>query len=72
MKTNNLSFLLNGMHCKSCIKLVEATLSEIPGVKVTDSNFNNKTVGISYNPNITTPEILINSIKEIGYKAEII
>lgn len=72
MKTNNLSFLIDGMHCKSCIKIIEATLSEIPGVKVTDSDFKKKTVEVTYNNDITRPEFLINAIKEIGYKAEII
>lgn len=72
MKINNLSFIVNDMHCKSCIKIIEVTLSEIPGVKITDSDFKKKTVSITYNTDTTTPEILINTIKEIGYKAEIV
>lgn len=72
MKTNNLSLLINDMHCKSCIKIIEVTLSEVPGVKITGSDFKKKTVSVSYNTDTTTPEILINTIKEIGYKAEIV
>lgn len=68
----NITLSIPEMHCKSCIKLVEATLSEIPTVKVTKADFDEKIVKASYDPLRTKIEQILINIKEIGYTAEII
>lgn len=71
-KIQNITLSIPEMHCKSCIKLVEATLNEIPTVKVTKADFDKKIVKASFDPIRTKIEQILINIKEIGYTAEII
>ncbi len=70
-KTQNVTLSIPGMHCKSCVKLVEASLNELPTVKVNQADFDKRMVEVSFDPNVTKIERILINIKEIGYTAEI-
>lgn len=69
MTNQNIILSVPDMHCTSCPKLINMTLSEMDGVIQVNSSLDTKTVTVNINPDITTPQLLIEAIKEIGYTA---
>lgn len=59
------------MHCDSCPKLIKITLLEIDGVEEVSASLGSKTVVVNFNPQKTSLNSLINSIREIGYTASL-
>jgi len=60
---------VKGIHCKSCVMLIEDSLSEI-GVKITDSNPDKKIIQIVYDGDPKTMIEIKNRIKEEGYEVK--
>lgn len=59
---------VKGMHCKSCVMLVEEAVSEIKGIKKVEADYNKDQVTISYDGSNTTLESVKKAIKEEGYQ----
>ena len=59
------------MHCDSCPKLIKITLLAIDGVTEVTASLQTKTVVVSFDPLKTSIAALINSIKEVGYVANL-
>ncbi len=58
---------IEGMHCASCIKSIEAALHEVPGVTNASVNFADKRAIIIGR---AEEKALINAVKSAGYQAE--
>ena len=61
---------LPGIHCAGCIRGVEGTLLDVPGVKGARVNLSRKRVSIDAGP--VQPEALIEALAEAGYDAQIL
>ncbi|KAI5749609.1 hypothetical protein M8J76_008757 [Diaphorina citri] len=62
------TFTVNGMKCQSCVKKIEATIGEKPGVIAVKVNLEEKSCRIHFNPSITSSESLKSSLEEMGYE----
>ncbi len=58
---------VKGMHCASCVKLIEKTVSKQPGVKNIAVNYGTETAKIEFDENTTSIEQLSQSIAGQGY-----
>lgn len=62
---------LSGMHCASCIRIIENALQNVPGVQSAHVNFTDKTASVLINTD-TPLEKLIYAVKKAGYEAKIL
>lgn len=63
-----ISFLLEGIHCASCIWLIEQLLSRTPGIITAQINFSTHRLRVAFDPERVTPRQLSEIIKGIGYR----
>ena len=68
---NQKSIVLNipDMHCSSCPKLIQITLSEISGVISATASLDTKQATVDYDSDLVSSDQLIKAIAEIGYTA---
>ena len=69
MKTN--TYKIRGMHCASCIAIIERTLAKTTGVKAAIANFAAETVRIEFDENIVSESVLAKAVESVGYKLEV-
>ncbi len=65
------TFSLRGMHCASCVTIIEGSLKEVPGVSSATVNLANAKATVSYDPSLVTDEHLSSAVSNVGYKAMI-
>ncbi len=63
---------ITGMHCESCVKLVEKALSRSAGVDSAVVNFAAGKASVTYDPEVTDPLTLAGEVEEKGYGARLI
>jgi P-type Cu+ transporter len=66
-----LTIPVQGMTCAACSARVQRTLERTPGVNVAHVNLMTGSATVSYDPGITTPERLVDAIRDTGYGAEL-
>ncbi len=64
----NVSFSIPQMHCSSCIYLLENLHRIEPGIKKSQSNFQQKKVFVSFNPTEITLRKVVELLAFIGYE----
>ena len=62
------NFKVKGMHCESCVLLIERTLKKKTGVTDAVVNLTTEFATISYDPEIVKDKELVKSIESKGYK----
>jgi Cu+-exporting ATPase len=62
-------FAVEGMSCASCAMRVEKGLKKVPGVADAQVNFATEQAKVTYDPAQTTPELLVQKVEAVGYKA---
>ena len=60
---------VTGMHCESCVKLIERALGKADGVESAVVNFAAGKASVTYNPAVTDPARLVREIEKRGYGA---
>lgn len=65
---NKFSLPIQGMHCRSCELLLEATLGEVKNVKKTEVDYKKGVADIYYTSNKPNTDELEKAIYEAGYK----
>jgi len=71
LEKNNMakkSFSIVGMHCASCAKLIERSLSKVPGISNASVNYGSESAVVEIEESVSD-EILHNAVKNAGYKA---
>ena len=66
-----LTIPVQGMTCAACSARVQRTLERTPGVSGANVNLMTGSATVSYDPASTTPERLVEAIRETGYGAEL-
>ncbi len=61
-------FKIEGMHCASCVLVVERAIKKQKGVSSVLVNLATETATVSYDPNVFNERIMAKVIKEKGYK----
>jgi heavy metal translocating P-type ATPase len=67
--TLNLTLNIDQMWCPACAWVIEETLSRTPGIVDASCNFATDRVRCDYDPVLTSPQIIIDSIEGLGYEA---
>ncbi|KAM6426907.1 copper-transporting ATPase 1 isoform 1-T2 [Liasis olivaceus] len=62
---------IEGMTCNSCVQSVEGLISQKPGVKSVCVSLRDHNGTIEYDPTLTSPGDLKNSIEDMGFDASI-
>ena len=63
---------VTGMHCESCVKLIEKTLGKAEGIDSAVVNFAAGKASVTYDPSLTDPSRLVREIEKRGYGARLI
>ena len=63
---------ITGMHCESCVKLIEKALSKVKGVGSVVVNFAAGKALVNYDPELTDPSRLVKEVEKRGYGARLI
>lgn len=69
--TTKQSFPIIGMHCASCARLIERSLSKTPGVVNAAVNYGSEQASVEYDPSVTRETDLEHAVEKTGYKAVI-
>ncbi|MCC6769061.1 MAG: heavy metal translocating P-type ATPase metal-binding domain-containing protein [Bacteroidia bacterium] len=67
----HVSFFVPGMHCSSCIWLLENFRKLDPGVISSSVNFPNRTISLVYNPALTSLAAIASRMSHVGYQPHI-
>ncbi|MDX5320462.1 MAG: heavy metal translocating P-type ATPase metal-binding domain-containing protein, partial [Bacteroidota bacterium] len=66
--TARVQFFIPGMHCASCIWLLERLYKLLPGVSECRVNFDRKEVAIQFNPEEVTLRQVVEKLSALGYE----
>ncbi|CAN5664875.1 heavy metal translocating P-type ATPase [soil metagenome] len=62
---------VTGMHCAACQSRVQSALQKQPGVEDAAVNLMMGNATVTYDPETTTPERLVDAVRDTGYGAEL-
>ncbi len=63
------TFSIKGMHCASCVRVLERSFKKIDGVSDAVVNLATEKATVSFNPEKVSDEILSSAVASVGYKA---
>lgn len=63
------TFSVKGMHCASCVLVIEKSLKGLDGVSEASVNFATEQATVSYDPAVVTPTNLASAVSSVGYRA---
>ncbi|MBI2590856.1 MAG: copper-translocating P-type ATPase, partial [Candidatus Blackburnbacteria bacterium] len=63
------TFKISGMHCASCVRLIEKRLLKLEGISEAVVNFATEKARVTFDPGKISEEELCKAVAEIGYKA---
>ncbi|EMR07244.1 Copper-ion-binding protein [Bhargavaea cecembensis DSE10] len=58
---------VRGMSCGHCVKTIEGSVRELPGVRKVKVDLQNAQVSVSYDEATSSPSTIKETIKEQGY-----
>jgi Cu+-exporting ATPase len=62
---------LEGMHCASCVRLIEKSLSKVPGVKEANVNLATEQATVTYDAEACSLADMQHAVEGVGYKASL-
>ena len=63
------TFPIKGMHCASCVRVLERALSKVEGVKSATVNLATEKATVTYDYDTCTPEQMESAVSSVGYNA---
>jgi copper chaperone CopZ len=60
-----------GMHCTACSINIDSSLEDIEGVVLASTSYAKSVTKVSFDPQKVTIKQLIDTIKAVGYEAEV-
>ncbi|MEK7478095.1 MAG: cation transporter, partial [Patescibacteria group bacterium] len=63
------TFSIKGMHCASCVMIIERSLKDVAGVKDAVVNLATNKATVTYNPDEVTEDKLTSAVSNVGYQA---
>ena len=63
------TYIVPGMHCASCPKLIAMTLEDTEGVQRVDARLEDRRLTVTYDEAVTDDMKLRAAIREAGYEA---
>ncbi|MBI3633296.1 MAG: copper-translocating P-type ATPase [Candidatus Vogelbacteria bacterium] len=71
MSQNKKIFSIKGMHCASCVGILERSLKKIPGVESATVNLATTKATVVYDPQRVNDDHLASAVANVGYEAMI-
>ena len=71
MNTTKKTFSIKGMHCASCVRVLERTLKKIDGIKDANVNLVTEKATVSFDSQKVKDEDLLTAVANVGYQASI-
>ncbi|TSC85075.1 MAG: Cu2+-exporting ATPase [Parcubacteria group bacterium Gr01-1014_13] len=71
MSESKKTFSIKGMHCASCVTMLERALKQIDGVSQANVNLATEKATVSYDPQKVTDKHLESAVSNVGYQAMI-
>ncbi|MDO8576779.1 MAG: heavy metal translocating P-type ATPase [Candidatus Daviesbacteria bacterium] len=70
LRSNDLKklFPIKGMHCASCVRVIERALSRVEGVSAATVNLATEQASVTYDPKLVTNQALSSAVEGVGYK----
>ncbi|PIR40259.1 MAG: copper-translocating P-type ATPase [Candidatus Zambryskibacteria bacterium CG10_big_fil_rev_8_21_14_0_10_34_34] len=62
-------FSIKGMHCASCVMILERSLKKVEGVSGATVNLSTEKATVTYDPAVVTDEKLSSAVSNVGYEA---
>ncbi|OGF62759.1 copper-translocating P-type ATPase [Candidatus Giovannonibacteria bacterium RIFCSPHIGHO2_01_FULL_45_33] len=69
MSQNKKTFSIKGMHCASCVMILEESLKKVDGVSQATVNLATEKATVTYDPSKVTDEKLSSAVSNVGYQA---
>jgi copper chaperone CopZ len=66
---SNVELEIEGMHCDSCVALIQETLAEDPAVREVAVDLEAGRASVVFDPETTSPEGLCATVVGLGYEA---
>ncbi|NWU70028.1 ATP7B ATPase, partial [Pterocles burchelli] len=63
--TATVAVLIEGMHCKSCVRNIEGNISDLPGIQSIKVSLEHKRAVVQYSPNLITLSSLQQAIESL-------
>ncbi len=63
------TFSIKGMHCASCVQVLEKSLSRVAGVTQANVNLATEQASVDFDQNLSTLSDLSDAVSSVGYKA---
>lgn len=71
MSVTKHTFRVEGMHCGSCAMLIDDALEDLPGVRGAQTSVKQGLSTVELDAGATSPDDVISTIEELGYRASI-
>ena len=68
-KTAKTMLSITNSRCSYCSRVIEKQLAKMPGIKDVAVSYLTDTVLVHYDPEMTTTQMIRESVKKIGYDA---
>lgn len=65
----SVTLIVSGVHCASCVALLEEVLADTPGVLAAGVDLEAKTARVSFDPSVVTVDALCAATEAVGYPA---
>ena len=65
---NNLTLMVEGMHCDGCAATIKAMVEREAGVKAAAVTFKSGEASILYDPDATSAERLVAAVGRLGFR----
>ncbi|MEK7116885.1 MAG: heavy metal translocating P-type ATPase [Patescibacteria group bacterium] len=69
MNQTKKTFSIKGMHCASCVMILERSLKKVEGVLGATVNLATERATVTYDPAVVTDEKLSSAVSNVGYEA---
>ena len=63
------TFSIKGMHCASCVLILERALKKVDGVSEANVNLATTRATVTYDPQKVTNDHLASAVANVGYEA---
>jgi len=63
---------ITGIHCASCVNVIEKSLARREGIKANVVNFALEQANVEYDENVVSEQDIIDVVSKAGYKAELL
>src|SRR3989338_5836933 len=69
MAENKKTFKIKGMHCASCIRVIESSIKKIPGISDASVSLVTEKATVAFDPKRVNDEQVMSAVSRVGYKA---